>query len=174
LNAVDTAGQSPGGEDAERRDNYRFGQVELTRPSNSPFIPIAANFGDQVELIGFDLDRRAARPGETITLSLVWRARKTPARDYTAFAHVLQPPQTKWAGYDKQPAAPTSQWKAGQIVTETYPLKFDAATPAGVYEIEVGLYYLSGPSSFERLKILTRDGRQQQDFVLLSQVRVNP
>jgi hypothetical protein len=88
------------------------------------------------------------------------------------FAHVLQPPQTKWAGYDQQPTPPTSQWKQGKVISDTYPLKFDPATPAGVYEIEVGVYTMSGPASFERLKILTRDGRQQQDFVLLSKVRV--
>jgi hypothetical protein len=88
------------------------------------------------------------------------------------FVHVLQPPQTKWAGMDKQPVPPTSNWKSGQAVSDTYLLKFDAATPAGVYEIEVGVYYFTGASSFERLKVITRDGRQQQDFVLLSKVRV--
>lgn len=156
----------------ERSDSYRFGQVELMRSAGSTFNPITANFGDQVELIGFDLDRRAAQPDETINLTLFWRALQAPARDYTVFAHVLQPPQTKWAGYDKQPAPPMSQWKPGEVMAETYPLKFDPATPAGVYEVEVGVYTLNAPTSFERLKIITRDGRQQQDYVLLSKVRV--
>jgi 4-amino-4-deoxy-L-arabinose transferase-like glycosyltransferase len=165
LTARNSAGQSIG-------DNFRFGQIELARPSGSVFNPVAYNFGDQVELIGFDLDRRIAVPGETVNLTLYWHTLKPPVRDYTVFAHVLQPPQTKWAGFDRQPAPPTSKWQAGQIVSDTYPLKLDAATPSGVYEIEVGVYYLTGPSSFERLKILTSDGRQQQDFVLLSKVRV--
>jgi hypothetical protein len=152
--------------------SVRFGQVALIRPSDSPFNPVSHNFGDQIELVGYDLDCRVARPGETVNLTLYWRAVNAPSRDYTVFAHVLQLPQTKWAGFDKQPTPPTSQWKPGQVVSDIYPLKFDPNTPAGVYEIEVGAYYFTSASNLERLKILTRDGRQQQDFVLLSKVRI--
>jgi hypothetical protein len=165
LAAVDKTGRALG-------DNVRLGQVELARPSGRLFNPVFCDFGDEIELIGFDLDRRTASPGETLWLTLFWRARAQPTRDYTVFAHVLQPPQTKWAGSDKQPAPPTSSWKHGQVVSDTYPLTLDAATPPGVYEIEVGAYYFVDGTHLERLKVVTRDGRQQQDYVLLSKVRV--
>ncbi|MBN1887213.1 MAG: glycosyltransferase family 39 protein [Thermoflexales bacterium] len=165
LAAVDESGQSLG-------DHIRFGQVALERAAGGSFNPVSYNFGDQLELTGFDLDRRTAAPGDTITLQLAWRALGRPERDYTVFVHVLQLPQTKWAGVDQQPTPPTSIWQPGQVVSESYPLVIDAATPPGVYDIELGVYYFSTGASIERLKVLTRDGRQQQDYILLSKVRV--
>jgi hypothetical protein len=164
LPAVDKAGHTLG-------DNLRFGQIELARLPASLYNPLSFNFGDQIELIGYDLDRRAARPGETARLTLFWRALQAPTRDYTIFAHVLGPQQTKAAAVDMQPAPSTSSWKQGQVVSSTYPLEIKAVSP-DVYDIMLGVYYFTGASSFERLKILTRDGRQQQDTVLLGKLRV--
>lgn len=154
-------------------DNIRFGRVTLARPPGSAFNAVSYNLGDQLELIGFDMDRRAVTPGQTIKLTMYWRAQAAPARDYVIFAHIMEP-QTlaKWSGWEEQPAPPTSSWKPGQIVSATYPLMLDTAAPPGVYEIEAGVYYFTVDSNIERLKVLARDGRQQQDFVLLSKVRV--
>jgi hypothetical protein len=164
LPAVDKTGHTLG-------DNLRFGQIELARLPGSLYNPLSFNFGDQIELIGYDLDRRAARPGETAQLTLFWRALQAPTRDYTIFAHVLGPQQTKAAAVDMQPTPSTSSWKQGQVVSSTYPLEIKAVLP-DVYDIMLGVYYFTGASSFERLKILTRDGRQQQDTVLLGKLRV--
>ena len=164
LSAVDKSGRALG-------DNVRFGQIELARLPGSLYNPLSFNFGDQIELIGYDLDRRAARPGETARLSLFWRALQTPTRDYTIFAHVLDPQQNKAAAVDMQPSPPTSKWKPGQVISSTYPLEIKAVSP-DVYDIMLGVYYFTDASSFNRLKILTRDGRQQQDYVLLGKLRV--
>ncbi len=166
LPATDKAGRALG-------DNVRFGQIELARLPGSLYNPLSLNFGDQIELIGYDLDCRAARPGETARLTLFWRALQAPTRDYTIFAHVLGPQQTKAAAVDMQPTPSTSSWKQGQVVSSTYPLEIKAVSP-DVYDIRLGVYYFTGASSFERLKILTRDGRQQQDTVLLGKLRVTP
>ncbi len=152
-------------------DNLRFGQIELARLPGSLYNPLSFNFGDQIELIGYDLDRRAARPGETAQLTLFWRALQAPTRDYTIFAHVLGPQQTKATAVDMQPTPSTSNWKQGQVVSSTYPLEIKTVSP-DVYDIILGVYYFTNASSFERLKILTRDGRQQQDTVLLGKLRV--
>jgi len=152
-------------------DNIRFGQIELARLADSSFNPVSYNFGDQIELIGFELNRRAATPGETIDLTLYWRALAVPVRNYTIFAHVLGEQQTKAAAVDMQPSPPTLSWQPGQVISSTYPLRVQAVPP-GVYDIMVGVYYFTGPASLERLKILTRDGRQQQDYVLLGKLRV--
>jgi hypothetical protein len=164
LPAVDKSGHALG-------DSLRFGQIELVRPAGSLFSPVSYNFDDQIELIGFDLDRRAARPGEKVNLTLLWRALAAPARDYTVFVHVLGERQTKAAAQDAQPSPPTSNWKPGQVISTTYSLEVNPV-PAGVYDTMVGVYYFTGGTNFERLKVLTRDGRQQQDYVLLSKLRV--
>jgi len=164
LPAVDKSGRALG-------DNVRFGQTELARLPGSLYNPLSFNFGDQIELIGYDLDRRAAKPGETARLILFWRALQPPTRDYTIFVHVLDPQQNKAAAVDMQPTPSTSSWKPGQVISSTYPLEIKAVSP-DVYDIRLGVYYFTDASSFERLKILTRDGRQQQDYVLLGRLRV--
>jgi hypothetical protein len=166
LEATDRSGQPLG-------DNVRFGQIELNRPAGSLYNPVSYNFGDQIELIGYDLDRRQAAPGETLRLTLFWRARRTPERDLTVFAHVLQKPQTLWAQWDKAPTPPMSQWQPGQVVSDTYQLTLKPDTPAGVYDIETGVYYFASGGNIERLKLITTGGQLQEDFVLLSRVRVS-
>ncbi len=152
-------------------DNARFGQVSLARAPGQVPNPIVYNLGDQVELIGYDMDRRAAAPGETIRLALYWRARSTMAIDYTVFTHVLQRPEMLWAQHDKPLAPPASTWTVGQVVSDTYDLTIKPDAPAGVYEVEVGVYDAGSPT-FERLRVITDDGRITENYILLSKVRV--
>jgi len=57
-------------------------------------------------------------------------------------------------------------------VSDTYPLQLKPDTSAGVYDIETGVYFFTSAGSIERLKIITPGGQMQEDFVLLSRVRV--
>ncbi len=128
--------------------------------------PIEYRFGGAIELIGFEVQNRQARPGETVTLILYWRALKRVNTDLTVFTHVLQPPQTLWGQHDKPPDPPIPDWEVGRIYREVYTLTLKPDTPPGFYEIEVGLYR---PDTGERLR-----GEDGQDRVLLSRIRVLP
>ena len=149
-------------------DNVRFGSLGVVGQSGDVPNPITVNLGNQLDLIGYAVDVRSAAPTESIHLTLYWRARAKMAIDYTVFTHVLQPPETIWAQQDKV-LPPTTSWTIGQVVSDTYELKIKPDAPPGVYEIEVGVYE---PQKFERLRIITADGRITENFVLLSKVRV--
>ena len=151
-------------------DNVRFGLLDLRRDVRDVPNPVSINFGDQIDLIGYALDQRAARPNETLHLTLYWRARAMMPGDYTVFTHVLQRPETIWAQQDKPLQPPTSSWSIGQVISATYELKIKPDAPPGVYEIEVGVYDPS--KNFERLRIITDDGRITENYVLLGKVRV--
>jgi hypothetical protein len=114
------------------------------------------------------MDRRTASSGETLKPHCFAGAVEPPARDYTVFAHVLQPPQTKWAGWINKPVPPTRASPAGG--QRHVPVDARSATPPA-YEIEVGGITFGG-ASLERLKVVTRDGRQQQDYVLSARCAV--
>ncbi|HET7376852.1 MAG TPA: hypothetical protein VFK30_09100, partial [Anaerolineae bacterium] len=150
-------------------DNIRFGSIVLQPAAGDVPNPIAYNFGDQIELIGYSLDRRTAAANDTLQLTLYWRARSKMLIDYTVFTHILQPPQTIWAQQDKPLSPSSSSWSIGQTLSQTYNLQIKPDAPNGVYEIEVGLY---NPANFDRLRIVTDDGRITDNFVLLSNVRV--
>jgi len=160
-------------------DNVRFGSVELVAQWNNPPLlvgsgtvpnPMQVNLGDQIELIGYALDRRAVSPAESILLTLYWRAKSKMSADYTVFTHVLQPPETLWAQQDKQLQPPSSSWSIGQVVSDTYELKIKPDAPLGVYDIEVGAY--DPQKNFERLRIVTEDGRITENNILLGKARV--
>ena len=154
-------------------DNARFHEIEiLPRAEAGVPNPVNFNFGNRIALIGYDMGRRTASPGETIHLTLYWQALAEMKEDYVVFVHLLREKDQIWARVDSQPldgAAPTSTWQLGQIFEDRYELATKPDTPPGAYEIEVGLYL---PQAGKRLGILSPDGRLLGDRVLLSKVRV--
>ncbi|MBM4464943.1 MAG: hypothetical protein FJ014_05155 [Chloroflexi bacterium] len=154
-------------------DNARFLEFEiLPRAETGVPNPVHFNFANRIALIGYDLDRRTASPGETIHLTLYWRALAETKEDYVVFAHLLRGQDQIWARADSQPldgAAPTSTWQPGWIIEDRYELTTELDAPPGIYEIEVGLYL---PQAGKRLSILSPDGRLVGDRLLLSKVRV--
>jgi hypothetical protein len=131
------------------------------------------NFGNQIELTGYTMSQRELKPSETLTLTLYWQALAPVRKNYSVFTHVRGTGDTLWAGEDGWPrkgAAPTSTWSIGAILTDTYQLTLKPDTPAGQYDVEVGLY---DGATMQRLQAITKDGRPTDaDFVYLSKIRV--
>ena len=156
---------------SDGRDTLRLTMVEIhPRPGEFPN-PLDANFGDQIILVGYTLDRRVVRPGETIRLTLYWRAQAPMETNYSVFAHVLGVEDQVWARNDGWPAggnAPTSRWQPGQVVEDVRDLTVGLTTPPDFYDIEVGLYNRDG----DRLPVVAEDGHWLGDRVLLSKIRV--
>lgn len=156
-------------------DHTRFGQVLVrAEPRDGIANPLDFNFDNKMALVGYDLDRTALRPGETLHLTLYWQALAPMAKDYTVFAHVLGANDSIWAQKDAWPldgAAPTSSWQVGQVIVDRYDLLVKPETPGGVYDIEVGVYL---GETLERLSVLGAGGHAQDNRVLLNRVRVVP
>ena len=152
-------------------DTLRLATVEVQpRPGECPN-PLDANFGDQAALVGYTLDRRVAWPGETIRLTLYWRALAPMETNYSVFAHVLGVENQVWASNDGWPAGgngPTSLWKPGQVIEDVRDLTIGLTTPPDFYDIEIGMY----ASGKGRLPVLAEDGHRLDNRVLLSKIRV--
>ncbi len=155
-------------------DTYAVGTVDLQPRASDLGVPnpIRINFDHQIELVGYDLSDLAPHAGDSVDLTLYWRALQPISQPYTAFAHILDPQTTTiYAGSD---APPTSNWTPGEIVRDPRHLSVDPDTPPGIYEVEIGLYLNPGDGSFPRLRIVTPDGGMANDFAYLSRVRVLP
>ena len=153
------------------RDAFRLAPVEIWPREGAVPNPLDVNFGDQAALIGYTLDRRLVRPGETIRLTLYWRPLVPMETDYSVFAHVLGVENQVWANSDGQPAggaAPTSQWQPGQVIEDVRELKVGLTTPPDFYDVEVGMHAPQG----DRLRVIAQDGRWLGKQVLLSKIRV--
>jgi 4-amino-4-deoxy-L-arabinose transferase-like glycosyltransferase len=165
---------------ADGEETVIIGSVELQpRPSELDVPnPLSINFGEQIELVGYSLSDLTPAAGELVELTLYWRGLRPVERDYVVFAHILNPTTlTIYAGSDAQPAGwtrPTSTWIPGEIVEDKHTLTVNPDTPPGIYELEIGLYLQEPDGSFPRLRVVTPDGGQADNYAYLSRVRVLP
>lgn len=113
--------------------------------------PLDVQFEGGIRLLGYVLrdvegqtvERFDVRPGETVWLTLYWQAEAQIERDYTVFAHILDPTGWLRGQQDNPPRQgtwPTSVWVPGDLVVDRYSLPVAADAPPGLYSIEVGLY----------------------------------
>jgi hypothetical protein len=152
-------------------DALRLARIKVRPRSGDLPNPLNVNFEDKVALIGYALDQRVAAPGETIRLTLYWRALNPMEANYKVFAHVLGKDNEIWANSDSpltDNAVCTNRWKPGIVVKEVRELTIVEATPPDFYDIELGLH----TSEEGRLKIQAADGRQLGNRTLLTKIRV--
>jgi hypothetical protein len=105
-------------------------------------------------------------------LTLYWEALSEMDLNYSVTTQVLGEADTKWAQKDSWPRggdAPTSTWKVGQLIEDTYELMVSEDAPGGTYDLQVGVY--SGETG-ENLPVLGEGGHVEAARVQLGKVRV--
>jgi len=129
--------------------------------------PVNAVLQDDLLLLDYTLaaetlqgsaDLPSVKAGDTIRLTLYWQALRPVGEDYTVFTHIIDAQPRQWAGQDNPPVQgtrPTSSWAVGEVIVDDYELVLDPQTPAGVVEIEAGMYL---PADGRRLPVRTRAG----------------
>jgi len=143
--------------------------------------PLVATFGDNISLLGYDLDPDATRPGEAlrlcsgqaIHLRLYWQAREPVGEDCTVFVHLLGEDGQLWGQHDSQPEGgfyPTSFWDEGEVIVDEHEIVLRPDTPPGEYQIVTGLYRLAAG---ERLAVDAGGQRADDGRLLLGTVRVS-
>lgn len=155
------------------RDALRLATVQIVPQPGEVPNPLNVNFGDRFALVGYTLDRRVARPGETIRLTLYWQASVPIEMDYKCFVNILGVENQVWARSDGQLAdgtALTSHWEPGRIVEDVRDLTVGLTTPPNFYDIEVGLY--APGIGGDRLPVIAEDRNWLGNRVLLNKIRV--
>ncbi|MFQ5341012.1 MAG: glycosyltransferase family 39 protein [Anaerolineae bacterium] len=142
-----------------------------------PAHPLRADFDNQIQLLGYDLDSFTYQPGDTLQLFLYYRRLGQIEKDYTVSTQLLGPhnPATNgplWAQDDSEPCRrfyPTSIWDEGEVVRDQYTISIPADTPSGDYTLITGFYDWQ---TLERLPVLDAAGQVVADNVILGQVHV--
>ncbi|MEA3395962.1 MAG: hypothetical protein U9R05_00685, partial [Chloroflexota bacterium] len=122
--------------------------------------------GTALKLQGFTLLTPEVRPGDTLQLSLYWRAEAAPALNYTVFIHVYDETGNLITQQDMMPAegtAPTSRWEPGQFVEDFHIIQLPEDLPPGEYHILVGMYDFQTGA---RLPITTPEGEELPDAII--------
>jgi hypothetical protein len=121
------------------------------------------NGSDAIWLTGYEI---TALTPQRLEFTLAWQSDRTPVRNYTVFAQLLDANQNLVTSFDRPPldgAYPTSTWLPGQQILDPRFLPLDGVPP-GVYSLIIGLY---DPTTGQRMT--TANGTS---FVELSAITI--
>lgn len=139
-------------------------------PDNAVF----AQFDHGIRLLGYRLSGETFAPGETLFLTVYWHAGERVPEDLTAFTHVgtgldAQPLVTQRDGQPCLGFYPTSQWRPGLVIEDSFAIQIPADAPPGEYDLAFGWY--SYPS-LTRLPLLEADHALPDDRAIGGQITV--
>lgn len=129
------------------------------RPENTPTPDMSLKYrlDDGITLDGYSVSL-----GETLALTLTWRAERAPTQDYTIFVHWVDETGARLSQHDGPPAAgryPTSWWLPGDAIPDTHPFPLPAPLPPTI-GLHVGMYL---PDTGARLPIYDAAGARLPD-----------
>jgi hypothetical protein len=134
--------------------------------------PLSVNLGGQVEFLGYGLKADHVMAGDTLHLTLYWRALAGMETSYKVFTHLIGDDGRLWGQKDDFPgqgALPTTSWVEGEVIVDEYEIAVDPTALAGSYQLEIGMY---DPATEARLPILDEKGEIQGDRILLEKIAI--
>jgi 4-amino-4-deoxy-L-arabinose transferase-like glycosyltransferase len=148
--------------------------AEGYRPVSEPVIAgsLTGNFGNQIELVGYELSGEELQRASDLHVTLYWQALRPVLEEYTVFAHLRGPDGSLLSQDDYPPLEnlyPTYYWSEGQTVPDPRVLPIPADAAPGRYRLEVGFY---GGSETGRLPVVDESGSVVGDSVIVDYVQV--
>ncbi|MCG8553762.1 MAG: LTA synthase family protein [Proteobacteria bacterium] len=103
---------------------------------------LEVRFGDSIELIGYDIEKRSARLGEPVVVTYYFHVTGPITRPWSLFVHLLGEHGTL-INRDHVPlegAYPIEAWQTGEYIVDQHILRVPPQKPAGKYRILLGLW----------------------------------
>jgi 4-amino-4-deoxy-L-arabinose transferase-like glycosyltransferase len=118
-------------------------------------------FGDQIRLVGYDLNTTTVAPGQEIVIRPYWRINEQPDNNYSMYVHIYPADVIEIvAQYDGAPTTPQRLTLTWDDTDELYigpdvRLAIPEGTEPGQYRIAIGLYdFVTGA------RLQTQDGAE--------------
>jgi 4-amino-4-deoxy-L-arabinose transferase-like glycosyltransferase len=157
-------------------DHVRFGQIDVRAVEGDVPNPISVNFDDKMTLVGYDLDRRAVKPGEELALTMYWRGLKRMDYNYSISAQIVDDQETKIAEDSNWPLkgdAPTMLWEPGNLLEDPKTLVVSADAAPGVYDVRITVFRKQD-ETFVHLPVISARGEMLTNHQTLTRIRVVP
>jgi hypothetical protein len=135
--------------------------------------PREDRLGEAIRLAAYDLQPQAVTPGETLHLTLYWKAADTPEGNYKVFNHLMGADGSLAGQQDGLPGGGdivSSEWVLGEVVVDRYEIVVQEGSPPGEYTLYIGMYQLD-----DGLRLPAWDGagdRWLNDMIALDTVSV--
>ncbi|MEO8084719.1 MAG: hypothetical protein ABI780_12925 [Ardenticatenales bacterium] len=133
---------------------------DLAPPTDAPLEPAVWTHvrfgGGAIDLLGFTAG--AARPGEVMPLTVVWRSLEPTAGNLTVFVHLTGPDDVSWGQSDREPGQAsyrTGDWRGGEVIIDQYRPTLSAEA-TGQVTLCLGWY-----DAATGVRLSTNDGQDQ-------------
>ncbi|MBE7529399.1 MAG: hypothetical protein HS099_06670 [Ardenticatenaceae bacterium] len=133
-------------------------------------VPAGHQFAEDVTLVAYTV---TPGDGETMLVTLYWRATRPLPENATVFVHLLDEQGNPVAQHDAAPVQnsyPLTIWPPGVLIADTHTLTAPAGSPAAT-QLAVGLY---NPTTLARWPVLNPDGSVDPDGRALLPVSSGP
>jgi hypothetical protein len=151
----------------------RIGEIKIEPASwPPPEDEKLAQLGQAIEMLDVRVSPQSARPGDTLSVEVLWQTRGDIAEDLTTLVHLGQPDAAPLATGDRPPLDgryPTQVWENGEQIEDRYELRLPDDLAAGRYPLWIGMY---NPQSMVRLPILIEGETQPYDVYLAGWIDV--
>ena len=128
-------------------------------------VPVYADFGEQLALLGYDVSDTKVEAGDTVYMTLYWKAQEELDINYQVFVHVLGPDGLVAQSDKLNPGDfPTRRWPDDKYVRDEHEIVLPQDLQPGQYEVAVGAWV---QSDGWRLPLFDEQGQQVGDrFVM--------
>ncbi len=115
--------------------------------------PRQVNFGDQLYLLGYNLNHRSLAAGDRFELTLFWQGRQHLDTNYSILAQLVDDRQNLYGSQDNlHPGGlPVNRWEPGGFVEDPHTVQIPPGTPPGDYFLVTGPY---DPITWARLPVI--------------------
>ena len=135
-------------------------------------VPAGHQLGDDVVLLGYEVEPAQPKPNELTIVTLYWRGERPLTQNATVFVHALNPLGEMVAQSDSQPVQnsyPLDTWPSGSIIADNHQFLWPTNDPLS--QIAVGLY---DPATLIRFPVLNPDGTVDSNDQALLPVQESP
>lgn len=126
-----------------------LGTMEIVRPLVAPEVePETAIQEDKgglapgIRLLGYDLPRREANPGDELSVACYWEALEDVNRDYVIAVQLSDDEGEVWAETVESPVYgtyPTSEWAEGEVLKDWHDISLPTNLPQGRYQVSLAI-----------------------------------
>jgi 4-amino-4-deoxy-L-arabinose transferase-like glycosyltransferase len=129
---------------AGRKDANVISAFVRREPPSKIQHPVAANFEDRVQLLGYDLelpDGDHVGPGDHCFITWYFKVTKTIPGSYKIFVHIDESTNRIHGDHDPVDGRyPVRMWDVGDFIVDRQRVDIPASYPAGDYSIYLGFY----------------------------------
>jgi len=100
-------------------------------------------FGDDLALLGYDVDTSQVSLDEKVRVNLYWEGLREMKADYRVFLDLVNGVYHVWGKQDGRPywdGYPTNRWPRGLVLKDVREIEVWPGTPPGFYQIAVSVY----------------------------------